>query len=210
MKQLALVSAFALALAAAACGKSSDLRPLKEETTGMVNHYAERVAALDQRRADLTRRGSAILQKDDARSVKSQLDEVSTQILPGLVRVVKEVPVQIDAVEKDGKLAEPQKVAALRALAIEAEERLADGWLLANGKLDAVEIWLTRAEGRPAAAQPAPLPPGGASPQPTPPAQPTPEPGAAGGAAGDAAGAAGGTYPMGAPQQGSAAANAAK
>jgi len=123
------------------------------------------------------------------------------------------VPVQIGAVEKDGKLDEPQKVAALRALAIEAEERLADGWLLASGKLDAVEIWLTRAEGRPAAAQPAQpaqLPPGGASPQPTPPAQPTPEPGAAGGAAGDAAGAAGGTYPMGAPQQGSAAANAAK
>jgi hypothetical protein len=210
MKQLALVSALALALSAAACGKSSDLRPLKEETTGMISHYVERVAALDQRRLDLSRRGSVILQKDDARPVKAQLDEVSTMILPGLLRIVKEAPLQVDAVEKDSKLDEPKKVAALRALAVEAEERLADGWLLANGKLDAVEVWVSRAEGRQAAAQPAPQPAGGASPQPTPTPTPAPEAGAAGGAAGDAAGAAGGTYPMGAPQQGSAAANAAK
>jgi hypothetical protein len=205
MKQLAFTSALALSLAAAACGKSSDLRPLKEETVGMIVHYAEQVSALELRRQDLIQRGATLLQKDEARPVKAQLDVVSTQLLPGLQTAVKAAPSRIDGVEKDGKLDDPGKVAALRAYASETEERLADGWMLANAKLDAVEAWLTRAEARPAAApQPAPLPPGGASPAPT---QPT---GDAAGAAGAAGGGAAGTYPMGTPQQGSAADNAAK
>ena len=203
MKQLllapVLASALALVFAAAGCGKASDLRPLKEETTGMVSSYAERLAALEQRKQDLSRRGAAFLQTEEARPVKAQLDEVAGVILPGMQVAVRTAPARIDAVEKDAKLDEQNKVAALRAFAAETEEKLADGWLLATAKLDAVEVWVNRGVARPAqqAAQPQP---GTASPMP---AQPQP-------GAGDAAGAAGGTYPMGQPQQGSAADNAAR
>jgi hypothetical protein len=205
MKQLllapVLASALALVFAAAAagCGKASDLRPLKEETTGMVSNYAERLAALEQRKQDLSRRGSAFLQTEEARPVKAQLDEVTGVILPGMQVAVRTAPARIDAVEKDAKLDEQKKVAALRAFAAETEERLADGWLLASAKLDAVEVWVNRAAAQ-TAPQTAPPQPGTASPMPAP-----PQPGA-----GDAASAAGGTYPAGQPQQGSAADNAAR
>lgn len=193
MKQLVLAFALAAATAAAAagCGKSSDLRPLKEETTGMVAGYAERVAALDQRKQDLLRRGGAA--RIDTGAL---LADVTRSLLPGLQALVQGAPAQIDGIEKNPKLDEQQKVTALRAYAVQAEEKLEDGWTLANARLDAAEIVISRAEGQARAQAAAPAPPTPA------PAEPAP--------AGDAAGAAGGTYPAGAPQEGSAAANAAK
>jgi hypothetical protein len=223
MKQLVVL--FAIAAAAAGCGKSSDLRPLKEETNGLVSGYAERLAALDLRKQDLIRRGNALQLGPDSMPASAQLGEVINEIIPSMQALVRSAPGKLESIDKDPKLDEQQKLVQVRALAYQLDTQLTNGWIRANTKLDAVDAWLARVETRPRAQQQAPQPPpppGGTPPMPTQP--PAGEPaggtgGAAGGAggtggaaggAGDAAGAAGGTYPAGQPQQGSDAANAAK
>jgi len=216
MKQLVVLFAIAAAAAAAGCGKSSDLRPLKEETNGLVSGYAERLAALDLRKQDLLRRGNALQLGPDSGPASAQLGDVINEIIPGMQALVRSAPGKIESIDKDPKLDEQQKLAQLRALAHQLDTQLTNGWIRANSKLDAVDAWLSRVETRPRAQQaqqqaPAEPPaPGAAAPM------PTQQPGAAGaagggaGAAGGAAGAAGGTMPAGQPQQGSDAANAAK
>jgi hypothetical protein len=212
MKQLVVL--FAIAAAAAGCGKSSDLRPLKEETNGLVSRYAERLAALDLRKQDLLRRGNALQLGPDSMAASAQLGDVINEIVPGMQALVRSAPGKIENIDKDPKLDEQQKLAQLRVLAYQLDTQLTNGWIKANAKLDAVDAWLARVETRPRAQQaqqPAPAQPpapGAASPMPT--QQPGGADGAAGGAAAGAAGAAGGTMPAGQPQQGSDAANAAK
>ena len=88
MKQLVVMFAI-VAAAAAGCGKSSDLRPLKEETNGLVSGYAEQLAALDLRKQDLIRRGNALQLGPDSMPASTQLGEVINEIIPSMQALVR-------------------------------------------------------------------------------------------------------------------------
>ncbi len=200
MKQHLLVLVAAIVAAAAGCGKSSDLPSMKAEASGLVKAYAERVAALDLRTKDLVQRGNKLQLGPDALPASNQLGDVITELLPGMQQVVREAPARLDAIEKNDKVSEAQRIDELRTYSHQISTRLAGDWRKANTKLDAVEAWLFRVEHRPHVQPPTPP----ATPTPT----PAPEPAQPGS---DAAGAAGGTMPAGDPKAaGDDAGNAAR
>jgi hypothetical protein len=158
MKQHLLVLVAAIAAAAAGCGKSPDLPPMKAEATAIVRSYAERVAALELRAKDLVERGKVLQLGPDALPASNHLSDVITELLPGMHQLVREAPGRFDAIEKNDKLDEQKRIEELRAYSHQLSTRLAGDWLRTNAKLDSVEAWLFREERRPPAATPAPAP----------------------------------------------------
>jgi len=184
MKQHLLLFAAAI-VAAAGCGKSSNLAPVAAETTGFVKNFEEQGAALDGRAKALSRRVQDLAARGgippELAPAKQQLDVVLGDLLPRMGNGVKEATPWIARTLGDDKLDEGKKLDELRAYAQRLRTGLTNDWIAANAKLDTVESWLTRVEAQRA------QPPAAAPPPPPPPA---PEGG----------GAAGGTFPAGDPR----------
>lgn len=175
MKQLALLF---LAALAAACGKPSDLRPMQEESNGLVKAYEERVTALATRATDLRRRGDQVQQRGGWEAASKQLEETLTVLLPKMQRAVREAPAKIQRTVSDTQKSEAQKLAELRAFTYQVRTELDLDWGRANGKLDQVALWVSRAEHQARVAAVTPPGPGATAVPPStePPPAPTPEP----------------------------------
>jgi hypothetical protein len=190
MKQHLLL--FAAVIAAAGCGKSSDLAPVAAETTSFVKNFEEQGAALDGRAKALDRRVQELAARGaippEFTPARQQLDVVLRDLLPRMGNGVKEAAPWIARTLGDDKLDERRKLDELRAYAQRIRTGLTNDWIAANAKLDTVEAWVARVEGQ-RAQPPAPPPP-----------PPTPD-----------SGAAGGTFPAGDPKAtGNDAGNAAR
>jgi hypothetical protein len=177
MKQHVLLLLFVAAIAAAGCGKSSDLAPTAAEATGIAKSYQPRVAELEQRAQELVRRGNAIQLGADATPASDQLAGVIKDLIPRMQKVVQEAPTRIEQTLEDDKLDEAKKLEELRTYSHQIATELDTNWTRANAQLDAVDAWLSRAERR--AATPTPTPPTTTAPAtntPAPQPEPTPTP----------------------------------
>jgi hypothetical protein len=191
MKQHLLL--FVAAIAAAGCGKSSDLAPVAAEANSFVKNFDEQGAALDGRAKALDRRvqelGARGAIPPEFAPAKQQLDLVMGLLLPRMSNGVKEAGPWIARTLGDDKLDEGKKLDELRAYTQRLRNGLTNDWIAANEKLGTVEAWLARIESQPRMQ---------AAPPPPPP--PSPE-----------GGAAGGTFPAGDPKAtGNDAGNAAR
>jgi hypothetical protein len=139
-----LLSVLVLAAAAAAgCGKPSDLVPTVEETRGLAENAQHRLAELGRRGDDLARRLLSLKPDGlDPQPVLGLLGEARTRHQE-LMRATEAAKAQIAAAEKAGTPDDLAKfLTRLRA-------QVADGQLIINSNLDAIEAWLVRAENRP-------------------------------------------------------------
>lgn len=144
-----LLSALVLAAAAAGCGKPSDLVPTVEETRGLAETSQRRIAELGSRAEELARRGASLkLDGLDPQPVLALLGEARGR-LQELATATEAAKGQIAAAEKAGK---PDDLARYQN---RLRDQLADGQLIVNANLDAIEAWLGRAENRPRLTAPA-------------------------------------------------------
>ena len=141
--KLPLLLSFVLALAAAGCGKPSDLAPLAEEAHGVVTTYRPRIAELEDRAEQLVQRGLALkLEGPESLPASNLLGEARTR-LNELKVALDGAKGQIAAAEKAGK---PEE---LSRFLDRLRTQLAEGELAINANLDAVDAWLARIENRP-------------------------------------------------------------
>lgn len=200
MKLRSVVSSLAfaaLAVSAGACGKSSDLGRMAEETGGIVKNYAPRFDQLDRRADSLATRGTA-LRNTGAEAVPAiQLLGASRTKLNDLRQRTQQAPAQIAAAVKAGKLDDMNRLMNRYRTDFE------NGNVEVTAGLDAVESWIWQTETQPRpnvgeAATPAAVPPEAAPAGATPPAG-TPQPNLPGAVHGAGSGDASPTPAPGAP-----------
>lgn len=145
-------------LAAAACGKSSDLPRLQEEASSIVSVYTPRVDALQRRVKELDQRGQALGGAANDAPAKQLYSQARAKVdqLRGLLQ---SLPGATQEAAKTNNAEELEK------LIDESRERIEKDSTEAIDELDAVESWMWTTEGaratQNAQGEPAPTPPPG-------------------------------------------------
>ncbi|MCW5809345.1 MAG: hypothetical protein KIT31_43730, partial [Deltaproteobacteria bacterium] len=178
MKKLARTLVLALAVSSVVgCAKASDLAAKQQETVAYAKSYNARLAELFQRGKDYPARVDDLASELGGAEARTTLASAST-IYRSMKVLVDSVPGQIEAAIKAGKPEELRKIATsldvhttppntavapptdmvveLQRVMDNLNARLEDGYIESNAKLDAVEAWLYRMEGR-HGAEPAPV-----------------------------------------------------
>jgi hypothetical protein len=153
-------------VAAPACSKRNDVPVLQEDAVAIAKYYAPQNDAF-QRRLD-----ALLRQAQGLPSVPPQPIAEVREKLSELVKRDSEVAHDADAIAKDEKLPEADKLAKLSQLVEETTKRNEEDGTVIHDDLTALEGWVARnaTPARPAAPPPPPTPPEGELP-----AEPTSE-----------------------------------
>ena len=169
--------ALAVLLAAGGCEKSSDLTPMQQEASGMLESYTAELEYLQRLHGQLAQRASRLSSHAEASAAKMRLDEAGAKL--AAVRAhLTQVPAQINNATTTGAKPAGEARLGLQRTIDRMRTTVVRQTTEAFAALSAVETWIANAErtasAAPAKAAPAAdVPPPAGTPAPmTPPSTP--------------------------------------